>query len=131
MVNISFQSNPTNLRLQVVGSTITTLQTVASWEGWDLPVNAPNQSSPSGAPYNFTSWSDGGAASHTITTPASSGGYLASFEPGGYARPKAATPTVIRMVPAFTSCVPENATATHGEPLSVPSCTPAVQSQSR
>jgi glucose/arabinose dehydrogenase len=127
VVNINFQSNPTNLRLQVVGSTITTLQTIASWEGWDLPVNAPNQSSASGAPYNFTSWSDGGAASHTITTPGSSGGYLASFEPGGYARPKAATPTVIRLVPAFTSCTPENATATHGEPLSVPSCTPAVQ----
>jgi glucose/arabinose dehydrogenase/PKD repeat protein len=127
VVNINFQSNPTNLRLQVVGSTITTLQTIASWEGWDLPVNAPNQSSSSGAPYNFTSWSDGGAASHTITTPGSSGGYLASFEPGGYARPKAATPTVIRLVPAFTSCTPENATATHGEPLSVPSCTPAVQ----
>ena len=127
VVNTTFQSNPNFLRLQVAGSTVTAPHTLPSWEGWDLLVNAPNQASSTGAPYDFTSWSDGGAASHTITTAASPRGYLASFDPSGYARPKGATPTNIRLVPAYRSCAPENATGAHGEPLSVPSCDPPVQ----
>jgi hypothetical protein len=43
----------------------------------------------------------------------------------GYARPKAATPLDIRLVPAFEECVSDN--ASHGAPLAVPSCSPAVQ----
>ena len=127
VVNTLFQSNPNFLRLQVAGSTITTPYTLPSWEGWVLLVNAPNQGNSTGSPYAFTYWSDGGAATHTITTPGSPTAYLATFEPGGYARPKGATPTNIRLVPAFRSCAPENATGAHGEPLSVPSCDPPVQ----
>jgi hypothetical protein len=41
----------------------------------------------------------------------------------GYARPKAATPTIIRLVPAFEECTASN--ASHGAPLAVPSCSPA------
>jgi hypothetical protein len=45
----------------------------------------------------------------------------------GYARPKAATPSIVRLVPAYEECDgPSN--ATHGAPLAVPSCSPAVQS---
>jgi endoglycosylceramidase len=40
----------------------------------------------------------------------------------GYARPKAATPINVRLVPAYERCVTGN--ATHGAPLSVPSCSP-------
>jgi glucose/arabinose dehydrogenase/PKD repeat protein len=127
VVNLSFLSNPYPLKLKVVGSTVTTPQTVPSWEGWDLPVEAPNQATSSGSPYNFSSWNDGGAASHTITTPGSSTGFVATFVPGGYARPKGATPTVIRLVPAYRSCSPESANETHGEPLSVSSCDPPLQ----
>jgi hypothetical protein len=43
----------------------------------------------------------------------------------GYARPKAATPLNIRLVPAFEECISNN--ASHGAPLAVPSCSPAVQ----
>jgi hypothetical protein len=40
----------------------------------------------------------------------------------GYARPKAATPLNIRLVPAFEECTSAN--ASHGAPLAVPSCSP-------
>jgi hypothetical protein len=127
IVNTTFLSNPVSLKLKVQASTITTPQTIALWEGWDIPVEAPNQAIAAGAPYNFASWSDGGAASHVITTPGSSTGYVAIFDPAGYARPKGATPMNIRLVPAYRECAPESANETHGEPLSVPSCDPPVQ----
>jgi hypothetical protein len=42
----------------------------------------------------------------------------------GYARPKAATPINIRLVPAFEECTSSN--ESHGAPLAVPSCSPPV-----
>jgi hypothetical protein len=44
----------------------------------------------------------------------------------GYARPISATPATIRLVPAFNACTSAN--ATHGAPLSSPSCNPPVRS---
>ena len=43
-------------------------------------------------------------------------------ESTGYARPKAATPLNIRLVPAYEQCT--SAGGTHGAPLAVPSCSP-------
>jgi hypothetical protein len=55
-------------------------------------------------------------------------GWVAPATPG-YARPKAATPSIIRLVPAFNSCGGSSPSGmTHGAPLSVPSCSPPVQS---
>jgi acid phosphatase type 7 len=51
---------------------------------------------------------------------------LAGPGPDGYARPKAATPTVLRLVPAFDSCEPGQANSAHGVPLSAAACDPAV-----
>jgi endoglycosylceramidase len=42
----------------------------------------------------------------------------------GYARPRSATPLNIRLVPAFEECISDN--ASHGAPLTVPSCSPPV-----
>ena len=42
----------------------------------------------------------------------------------GYARPKGATPTNVRLVPAFTQCTTPN--GDHGAPLASPSCNPPV-----
>lgn len=47
----------------------------------------------------------------------------------GYARPKAATPISFSLVPAFEAC--ESPNASHGSPLSVPSCNPPVPTASR
>jgi fibronectin type 3 domain-containing protein len=43
----------------------------------------------------------------------------------GFARPKAATPNTIRLVPAFDECTSPN--ATHGTPLETGSCNPPAQ----
>jgi hypothetical protein len=45
--------------------------------------------------------------------------------PQGYARPRAAQPTTVRLVPAYEPCA--NGNAVHGEPLAASSCHPPVQ----
>ncbi len=77
-VNITFATQPGGLNLTVNGTTITGSTTVVSWDNYQLNVNAPNQTS-SGKEYTFVSWSDGGAAAHTITTPAINATYTATF----------------------------------------------------
>jgi hypothetical protein len=42
-----------------------------------------------------------------------------------YARPRSATPTTVKLVPAYKPC--ENGNGSHGAPLSAPSCSPPVQ----
>ena len=52
-------------------------------------------------------------------------GHMAKLNlPNGYARPKGATPMTLRLVPAFEECTTSNDNASHGAPLSVPSCSP-------
>jgi hypothetical protein len=46
----------------------------------------------------------------------------------GYARPKAATPTSVALVPAYEECLDEGSNASHGAPLAVPACNPPVPS---
>jgi hypothetical protein len=43
----------------------------------------------------------------------------------GYARPKSASPTTVRLVPAFDECTSPN--SNHGAPLASPSCAPATK----
>ena len=128
LVNVTFQTNPNSLRLVVAGGTITAPRTITSWHGWDLAVDAPPQSNSVGQPQGFASWSDGGAASHTIPTGASPATYLATFAPAGFPRPKGASPSTIRLVPAHGECLPEDANGTHGPPLADPSCSPPEES---
>jgi hypothetical protein len=49
---------------------------------------------------------------------------IVNVTPFGYARPKAATPNSIRLVPAYKPCTSAN--ATHGAPLAVSACSPPV-----
>jgi glucose/arabinose dehydrogenase len=74
IVNINFASSPSGRNLSVNGVTITTPRTIKSWPNYALRVSAPNQSG-----QTFQSWSDGGAQSHTITTPSNGGSYTATF----------------------------------------------------
>lgn len=79
-VELTFATSPAGLQLQVNGDTITGPTTVTSWEGWMLSVGAPTpQTDGSGRTWLFTSWSDGGAATHSIETPASAATYTATF----------------------------------------------------
>jgi hypothetical protein len=78
IVDVSFGTQPSGLKLEVNGTSITAPATVKSWPNYQLNVNAPSQTL-NGTSYRFANWSDGGAASHTITTPATGGSYTATF----------------------------------------------------
>lgn len=78
-VNITFATEPAGLRIEINGTTITAPHTLVSWDGYILNVNAPAQLDGAGRAFEFASWSDGGAATHAITTPASAATYTAVF----------------------------------------------------
>jgi glucose/arabinose dehydrogenase len=81
-VNVTLATSPPGLTLNVNTTTaVTGPTTLVSWEGYGLAVAAPAQIGPGGVPYTFASWSDGGAASHTITTPAAAATFTAVFTP--------------------------------------------------
>jgi glucose/arabinose dehydrogenase len=77
-VNITLATNPSGLNLAVNGANVTASHTFVSWDGYDLNVNAPNQTA-NGQQFVFQSWSDGGGANHTITTPATATTFTATF----------------------------------------------------
>ena len=83
-VQLTFATNPSGLSVTVGGVALTGSTTVTSWQGWQLNVVAQNQVF-GGRTYRFTSWSDGGAASHTVITPANPATYTARFKKGGKA----------------------------------------------
>jgi glucose/arabinose dehydrogenase/PKD repeat protein len=78
-VSVTLQSTPSNLGLNVNAADIVTPATVTSWEGYRLTVTAPTQRDAAGQTWVFGSWSDGGAATHTIVTPAAAATYTATF----------------------------------------------------
>ncbi len=75
---ITITSNPVGLGIQVDGVTIVTPQTFSWSPGSSHTVSAATQGT--GTRYSFLTWSDGGAASHTITAPASATTYTATFQ---------------------------------------------------
>ena len=77
-VGVTFRTEPTGLELKVNGETFKAPQTLTSWKGYELHVSAPDQRV-AGKRATFRAWSDGGAASHTILTPAAAKSYTASF----------------------------------------------------
>ena len=79
LVNVTFATDPGNLDLIVDGTTISAPVTLSSWEGYAFRVSAPVQGDDSGRGWRFARWSDGGAAEHVITTPASPSSYTATF----------------------------------------------------
>ena len=78
-VNLTFSTNPAGRNVVLAGTTYTAPKTLTSWEGYALAVDARSQTDGSGAFWNFQSWSDGGAAAHSVTTPATSTTYTATF----------------------------------------------------
>ena len=80
-VDLTFDTVPAGLQILVNGTTLAAPQNVVSWEAWDLPVEAPDQDDADGNEWVFQSWSDGGAQSHTLATPASTATYSATFVP--------------------------------------------------
>jgi glucose/arabinose dehydrogenase len=79
-VNVTFQSNPSGLSLQVNGTTFTAPRTFVSWEGYELNVNALSPQTLSAKTYIFASWSDGKDQQHDIVTGVASSTYTATFQ---------------------------------------------------
>ncbi len=73
-VPLTFATSPSGLTVTVDGTPVTGTTTVTSWEGWNVPVSAASQGA-----WTFASWSDGGAAAHSIPTTASAATYTATF----------------------------------------------------
>jgi PKD repeat protein len=78
-VEIRFEAQPRNFKLMANGETFRTPRTFVSWEGFILNVSAPRQKDRRGRIWVFSSWSDGAAKNHTITTPADPTTYTATF----------------------------------------------------
>ena len=78
-VNVTFSTNPAGRDVVVAGTTYTAPKTLTSWQGYGIAVDARTQTDGSGNTWNFQSWSDGGAAAHTIVTPAAPTTYTATF----------------------------------------------------
>jgi glucose/arabinose dehydrogenase len=81
LVDVTLNTQPSGLRLEVNGTTIVAPRTLTSWQGYTLNVNAPTQLDSVGQAYEFAAWSDGGAAAHAIVTPAAATTYTAGFNP--------------------------------------------------
>jgi glucose/arabinose dehydrogenase/PKD repeat protein len=78
-VPITIQTSPAGLTIPVNGVNKTGPSTFTSWASYTLNVDAPNQGL-GGTNYGWTSWSDGGARAHAITTPLTAATYTASFQ---------------------------------------------------
>lgn len=79
-VNVSLESNPSALSLQVNGETFAAPRTLVSWEGYKLNVNAPSPQVLSGTTHVFSSWSNGKGQQHSIVTGAAPSTYTATFK---------------------------------------------------
>ena len=118
-VDLTFATEPPGVALEVAGSPVVGPATVTSWDGWRIPVVAPDQAEAGGSGVTFVSWSDGGARAHDITTPATAATYTARFT-DSYARPQGATPSRFSLVVAYPPC--DTPDRVHGPPLEYASC---------
>src|SRR5262249_50064363 len=82
-VDLTFTSNPSGLSLAVGASTSVTPSTRTVIVTSATSLGAPSPQTLSGTSYSSSSWSDGGAASHTITAPTSAATYTATYTAGG------------------------------------------------
>jgi glucose/arabinose dehydrogenase len=82
-VNLTFASSPSGLSLAVGSSASTTPFTRTVIVNSINSISAPTPQTVSGTSYTFSSWSDGGAATHNITAPATDTTYTATYAAAG------------------------------------------------
>jgi glucose/arabinose dehydrogenase len=76
---ITLQTNPSGLQVTLDGQPVTTPTSVASVVGVVRTLGVVSPQTLNGQSYVFSSWSDGGAATHDIATPATNTTYTATF----------------------------------------------------
>ncbi len=77
---ITLQSNPAGLQVTLDGQPVTTPVSVTSVVGVKRTLGVVSPQNINGANYVFSSWSDGGAVTHTITTPSTGATYTATYD---------------------------------------------------
>jgi hypothetical protein len=75
------ETDPPGLQVTVDGQPRTTSVDEPSVVGMKRTLGAPSPQTSGGRSYAFSSWSDGGAATHTVTAPATPATYRATFVP--------------------------------------------------
>ena len=80
---LTLTTNPSGLQLKLDGQPMATPLSFDSVVGIVRTIEAPTPQTSGGAGYVFTTWSDGGAVSHTISTPASATTYTATYKASG------------------------------------------------
>ncbi|GDY19453.1 hypothetical protein LBMAG56_07980 [Verrucomicrobiota bacterium] len=94
---VTLASQPAGLQLTLDGSPVSAPHVFAGVVGMLRSVGAEGQTN-GGVAYDFTGWSDGGAATHTLAMPAANTTYTATFVPRLTARDAAAF--ALQTVPA-------------------------------
>jgi len=82
-VQLSMQTVPSGLTLEVGGSSQVTPFTRTVIAGGSTTITAPTPQDVSGARYVFTSWSDGGAATHTVPVGTTNAAFTATYRATG------------------------------------------------
>ncbi len=82
-VDLSFATVPSGLNIVVGSSGAATPFTRTVIVGSQNSVSAPSPQTSGGQQFAYSSWSDGGAQSHTITAPTANTSYTATFTPSG------------------------------------------------
>jgi glucose/arabinose dehydrogenase/Ca2+-binding RTX toxin-like protein len=79
-VSTSFETQPNNnLQVLIEGASVSAPETLTTWEGQGLNVEAPALQTLGGTSYEFASWPDGGARSHNIVVGANPATYTANY----------------------------------------------------
>jgi uncharacterized repeat protein (TIGR01451 family) len=99
-VVLTFHSAPTGMTLAVGASSSQTPFSRTVIANSLNSVSAPTPQSLGGAGYDFSSWSDGGAATHNLTAPASSATYTATYTATAGPPPPPPPPPAPAPVPA-------------------------------
>jgi hypothetical protein len=78
-VQLTLATNPAGLHLRLDGQPVRTPLTFQSVVGVLRNLGAMSPQAANGSTYQFVSWSDGGAATHNISTPATNRTYTATY----------------------------------------------------
>jgi glucose/arabinose dehydrogenase len=82
-VLITLATSPAGLALRLDGQPVATPLTFEAVVGIVRSLEATTPQASGGTTYEFASWSDGGAAAHTISTPSANTTYTATYRPAG------------------------------------------------
>jgi glucose/arabinose dehydrogenase len=80
---LTVTTQPVGLSVNLDGAPVTGPITLSGVVNFKRELSAPATQTVGGVSYQFVSWSDGGAATHTIATPAANTTYTATYQPTG------------------------------------------------